>query len=63
MPQKSSELLGLPQITQLQRSKQVLSMDDFDRFNQEDGEISFDREAYLKEKQRRIVREMFVLSD
>ncbi len=36
-------------------------MDDFDRFNQEDMEIAFNREAYLKEKKRREAPVLFTL--
>ncbi|MBD3315070.1 MAG: hypothetical protein GF344_04730 [Chitinivibrionales bacterium] len=54
--------LNLPIVTPVERRKQVLSMDDFDSFNQEDMEIAFDREAYLKEKKRREVPVPFTLS-
>ena len=63
MPEETIELLNIPRISRMQRSKQVLSMDEFDQFNQDDAGISFDRDAYLKEKRRRQVRKMFVLSD
>jgi hypothetical protein len=53
--------LRLPVISKLERRKRVLSMDDFDRFNREDMEIAFDREAYLKEKERRVVPVPFSL--
>jgi len=59
--EKAGELLNLPRISRIERSKQVLSMDEFDRFNQDDAGICFDRDTYLKEKRRREVREMFVL--
>jgi hypothetical protein len=54
--------LHLPIVTPVERRKQVLSMDDFDTFNQEDMQIAFDREAYLKEKKRRGVPVPFTLS-
>lgn len=53
--------LNLPRIEKLERSKQVLSMDDYDRFNREDMESAFDREAYLMEKKRREVPVPFSL--
>jgi len=38
-----------------------LSMDDFDRFNEEGLANNFDREAYMREKRLREVNVMFVL--
>jgi hypothetical protein len=63
MSQEAVELLNLPQISHMQRCKRVLSMDEFDQFNQDDIGIFFDHDAYLKEKRRRQVEKKFVLSD
>jgi hypothetical protein len=45
----------LPILRNVERRKQVLSMDDYDRFNEEDMAIAFDREVYLREKRKRVV--------
>lgn len=59
--QSNTNDLHLPIVTPFERRKQVLSMDEFDKFNQEDLEIAYDREAYLKEKKRREVPVPFSL--
>lgn len=53
--------LNLPVFTSVPLPHRSLSMDEFDAFITEDLEICFDREAYLREKARRVVDVEFVL--
>ncbi|MFP4417380.1 MAG: hypothetical protein ACOC41_06920 [Chitinivibrionales bacterium] len=55
--------LNFPIIREMPRTRQALSMDDYDRFNVEGLEFGFDREAYLKEKKKREVHVPFVLDE
>lgn len=48
IPLRTDRMLTI--VTPFERRKQVLSMDEFDKFNQEDLEIVFEREAYLRER-------------
>lgn len=54
---------NLPVFTSQPKPHKSLSMDEYDTFNIEDPENCFDREAYLREKTRRVVNVEFVLDN
>jgi len=53
--------LNLPKVKLTHSNKKHLTMDEFDKFNEEDLSNCFDRESYLIEKRKRVVTVPFVL--